>query len=302
MSDFDESKKGAKVVTACAAVAIFLWAWTGPCFAAGSHAIGSMPYLTFACAVGIITGLVLHTFKGHNAGELFRLPAKVFVSGFFGIAVYTVMLVLAVGMAEEADLGQVVLINYLWPIWMVLFSIILLDEKVRIWPAAVGAAAGFLGVVMVRGMDTFSRSPASLLPHAMALVGGMMWSLYSVLLKKWHVPEENNGSTLQFIFCGMLAAIVGIFNGQWKMMGPVTGTTILWILFLGIGPIGIAYYCWEIGVRRGSTHLIAVLAYFIPIMSAILIGVLFKRAFSWGLLPGAAMITAGALLSRKAVN
>jgi len=65
-----------------------------------------------------------------------------------------------------------------------------------------------------------------------------------------------------------------------------------------MGPVGLGYYWWEIGMKRGSVNLIAALAYFIPIGSSLLIGVIFKEAMSAGLIPGAVLIAMGAWLVR----
>jgi drug/metabolite transporter (DMT)-like permease len=55
-------------------------------------------------------------------------------------------------------------------------------------------------------------------------------------------------------------------------------------------------------VKRGSVHLIALLAFFVPIVSAVLVGLLFREAMSPGLIPGAAMIAAAAFLGRRATQ
>jgi drug/metabolite transporter (DMT)-like permease len=77
---------------------------------------------------------------------------------------------------------------------------------------------------------------------------------------------------------------------------------VFWILFIGIGPIGLAYHWWELGIKRGNVHLIAVLSYFIPVGSALLIGLLFREALNPALVPGALLITVGAWLGKRAAR
>jgi drug/metabolite transporter (DMT)-like permease len=288
------------LATAAGIGAIAFWCWSGPCFAAGSRAIGSMPYVAFTSVVGVITGMVFHRARGQALADLFRLPRRVIVAGFFGVAVYTVVMTGAVGMASDSDLGQIILINYLWPIWIIVLGLLLLDEKPRIGLTLVAAALGFGGVVVSKGLEPFTRPPAGLVPHALAMIAAFLWALYSVLLKRWRVPEENCGSTGQFIVCAFLATGVGALNGQWEAMPVPDASAVFWILFGGIGPIGLGYYLWEIGIKRGAAHMIALLAYFIPVVSALLIGLLFREAISPGLLPGALMIVAGAYLGSRA--
>jgi len=293
------SSRGA---TGFAIAAIALWAWSGPCFAVGSRRVGAMPYLAMACAFGVVAATIFHLARGRALPDLVRLPPRVILAGLFGVAIYNVLFVLAVGLARDRDLGQIALINYLWPIGMVLLSLVLLPGRPRVGLATLGAAAGLLGVIVSRGLDTFRQPPTNLWPHAMVLVGAFLWALYSVLLKRWRVPEEKNVSTLQFLFCGILAAGVGLVNGEWRAMPTPTATDIAWIVFCGVGPIGLAYYWWEISVKRSAASLIAALAYFIPILSAVLMGLLFRAAMSWGLIPGAILISAGAYFGRQATK
>jgi len=78
--------------------------------------------------------------------------------------------------------------------------------------------------------------------------------------------------------------------------------TLPWIVFGGVGPIGLGYYLWAIGVKRGSARLIALLAYSIPVGGSILWSVFFGETQSAGLLSGALMVTAGAYLERRATR
>lgn len=284
-----------------AAAAIALWCWSAPCFAKGAAGFGAMPYLAISCAIGVPTAMTWHRLQGGKIADLFLLPKRVIVTGFFGMSVYTTILVMAVGMAPESDLAQVALINYLWPVFMVLLSLALLPDKPRLGLVLLGALLGFVGVVVVKGTDSFTRPPATLLPHLMALIGAVMWAGYSVLLKRWQIPENKSGSTMGFALCGVLAAIVAAINGEWTLVTASSFKAIGWAIFLGIGPIGLAYHWWEIGIKRGNPHLIALLAYFTPVGSALLIALLFREALSWGLFPGAALITLGACLGQRAM-
>jgi drug/metabolite transporter (DMT)-like permease len=289
------------MATLAAATAVVCWCWSGPAFAEGARAMGAMPYLAMGCVVGTLTGIAIHKSQGHSVRELIFLPFRLIVMGFLGMSVYTVLLCYAVGIASPGDLGQVVLINYLWPIELVILGFFLLPERPRVGLALAGVVLGFLGIMVARGFDALMTLPTSLLPHAMSLAGATLWALYSVLVKRWKVPEKVNGSILAFALCGVLAAVVGIWTKQWH---PVTfdAGVIFWVLFIGIGPIGTAYYLWEIGIKRGAVHMAAVLANFTPIGSAVLMGLLFRETLNLGLVAGAVLIAIGAYLGKKSMG
>ncbi len=96
--------------------------------------MGPMSYLTFMTGAGSLTVVVLHLWQRHPLVDLIRLPPKVIIAGFWGVAVYTIFLAMAFGTAAPGEIGQVNLLNYLWPIWIVLLSSVMLDENLRFPP------------------------------------------------------------------------------------------------------------------------------------------------------------------------
>jgi drug/metabolite transporter (DMT)-like permease len=247
----------------------------------------------------VITVVLLQRFRGQPFAHLVRLPLRVIVAGFWGVAFYTVILALAFGIAPERDIGQVNLLNYLWPVWIVLLSAVLIREKTRLLPIVAGVILGFAGIVVARGPAEILRVPENPLPLFLALLGGFLWACYSVLLRRWHIPAEQGGTAFHFTLCVLMAAAVAAIRGEWQNLPPVGAEAIFWILFGGIGPVGLAYHWWEIGVKRGNVPLISTLAYFIPIGSTLLIGLLFREAMGSGLLLGAVLIAAGAWLAGR---
>lgn len=289
-----------KSATFAAVGSILLWCASGICFARGARLLGPMAYLTLMTATGVVTVVLLQRLRGKPFADLFRLPLRVMVAGFWGVAVYTVILALAFGIAPETAIGQVNLLNYLWPVWIVLLSAALIPEKTRLLPTAAGVLLGFAGIAVARGPADLLSAPENPLPLFLALLGGFLWACYSVLLRRWRIPAEQGGTAFHFTFCALMAAAVAAIRGEWQNLPPVGAEALFWILFGGIGPVGLAYHWWEIGVKRGHVPLISTLAYFIPIGSTLLIGLLFREAMGPGLFFGAVLIAAGAWLSGRA--
>jgi drug/metabolite transporter (DMT)-like permease len=289
-----------KGATLAAVGSILLWCASGVCFARGARLLGPMAYLTLMTATGVFTVTLMQRLRRQPFADLFRLPLRVMVAGFWGVAVYTVILALAFGIAPEAAIGQVNLLNYLWPVWIVLLSALLIREKTRLLPTAAGVLLGFAGIVVARGPAELLRAPENPLPLFLALLGGFLWACYSVLLRHWRIPAEQGGTAFHFTLCALMAAALAAIRGEWQNLPPLGAEAFFWILFGGIGPVGLAYHWWEIGVKSGHVPLISTLAYFIPIGSTLLIGLLFREAMGPGLLFGAVLIAAGACLSGRA--
>lgn len=259
-----------------------------------------MVYLTLMTGCGSLTAVVLQCLRRQPVSNLIRLPFKVMLTGFFGVALYTIMLAKAFGMAGEEDIGQVNLLNYLWPVWMVLLGVLLLDGRPKRMLATFGVLLGLLGVVVSRGFDTLLGMPSSVVPHLYALTGGFLWALYAVLLRRWEIPEEEGGTAFHFAVCAIVAGLLAALSGEWHDIPRLSGTMLFWILFGGIGPVGIAYSLYEISVKNGPVILIASLSYFTPIGSSIAIGLIFSEAMNAGLILGAVLITVGAWMVRRA--
>ncbi len=277
---------------------ILLWCWSGPCFARGGRLLGPGVYLTLMTATGVLMVALLQALLRRPLAALVRLPARLVAAGAIGVALYTVLLALALFSARPADLGQVNLLNYLWPIWIVLFSALLLPGRGS-GAALAGALLGFAGVLAARWPESPLRLPAHWLPHLLALVAGALWALYCVLLRRWRVPEEQDATALNFALCAAMSAALAAWRGEWGAVGPVGAEGLFWVLFGGVGPVGLAYHWWESGMKRGNARLLGTLAYFIPVGSSALLGLLFEEALGPGLLPGALLIALGAWVGNR---
>jgi drug/metabolite transporter (DMT)-like permease len=255
--------------------------------------------LTLMAATGALTVALLQAVRRRPLAALVRLPARVVAAGFFGVALYTVMFAVALVLAEEADIGQVNLLNYLWPIWIVLLSQALLGER-RSGSVAAGALLGFAGVVLARGVDGILHPPHDWRPHLLSLAGGFLWALYCVLLRRWRIPEEQGGTALHFSVCSLLAALLATWRGEWGRLADAGPEALFWVVFGGVGPVGLGYHWWEIGMKRGNARFLGLLAYFIPVGSSLVLGALYSAALGPGLLPGALLIGLGAWVAARA--
>ena len=262
----------------------------------------SMVYLTFMTGCGSLIAVVLQYLRGQSLLSMIHLPFKVVVAGFFGVALYTVMLAKAFGIAAEEDIGQINLLNYLWPVWMAILGIFLLKSRPRALLAISGIIMGFFGVVISRGQNPFTHLPVNLFPHTLALTGGFLWALYVVLLNKWKISEEEAGTAFHFAICAIISWLLATFANDWHSIPPWSGSMFFWILLGGVGPVGIAYSLYEISIKNGPVILIASFSYFIPIGSSLLIGLFFKEAMNKGLVFGAVFIALGAWMVRNATH
>ena len=72
------------------------------------------------------------------------------------------------------------------------------------------------------------------------------------------------------------------------------------VLGLGLGPVGLAFFVWDIGVKRGDIQLLGTSSYAAPLLSTLVLVLAGVAAPSMTLLWAAVLITGGAFLAARA--
>ncbi|MCK0198422.1 EamA family transporter [Ancylobacter sp. 6x-1] len=277
--------------------AILLWAT----LALATSATGKVPpflltALTFTIggAVGIGAALA----RGVGLSVLSQ-PWPVWLHGVGGLFGYHFFYFSALKLAPPAEAG---LIAYLWPLLIVLLSALLPGERLR--PAhIVGALLGLAGTVVLLGAKAggFGFDARYLPGYAAALLCAFLWSGYSVLARRFQgVPTEAVAG-----FCLATAALSALCHVAFEpAIWPQGRTEWLAVLGLGLGPVGIAFYTWDIGMKRGDIRLLGVASYAAPVLSTLLLVLAGYADASWPLALACLLIVGGAgvatLLGRKA--
>ncbi|ADH90023.1 protein of unknown function DUF6 transmembrane [Ancylobacter novellus DSM 506] len=275
--------------------AILLWST----LALATSSTGAVPpflltALTFTIggAVGIAAGLA----RGVGLSVL-RQPWPVWVHGIGGLFGYHFFYFSALKLAPPAEAG---LVAYLWPLLIVLFSAFLPGERLR--PAHVaGALMGLAGTVVLLGARAggFGFAPEYVPGYLAAAACAVIWSVYSVASRRFaRVPTEVVAG-----FCLATAALSALCHILFEPSVWPVGSEWLAVVALGIGPVGIAFYTWDIGMKRGDVRLLGVLSYAAPVLSTLLLVVAGFAAPSGALAIACALIVGGAavatLLARR---
>ena len=275
--------------------AILLWST----LALATSSTGAVPpflltALTFT--VGGIVGLLAAMVRGVGLGVL-RQPWPVWLHGVGGLFGYHFFYFSALKLAPPAEAG---LIAYLWPLLIVLFSAFLPGEKLRVAHVA-GALMGLAGTVVLLGgrAGGFGFTPEYVPGYLAAAVCAVIWSVYSVASRRFEaVPTEVVAG-----FCLATAALSAVCHALFEPSIWPAGGEWLAVLALGIGPVGIAFYTWDIGMKRGDIRLLGVASYAAPVLSTLLLVIAGFAAPSWTLAVACALIVGGAavatLLARR---
>ena len=99
---------------------------------------------------------------------------------------------------------------------------------------------------------------------AAAFVAAFVWAAYSVMSRKLKsVPTDAVAG-----FCLATALLAALVHGLVEVtVWPETPTQWLAIVALGVGPVGAAFYAWDIGMKRGDIRVLGAASYATPLLS-----------------------------------
>lgn len=239
-------------------------------------------------AVAAALSLALVAVRGRMAA--LRQPATAWALGLVGLAGYHVVYFAAFARAPAAEVNLVV---YLWPLLIVLFAAPLLGT--RLTPRhLLGAAIAFAGcIVAIGGAAQFD---ARYLPgYALGFACALIWSLYSVLSRRLaKVPNDAVAG-----FCSATALATGALHLATESWVAPTPREWLVLAALGAGPLGAAFFLWDIGMKQGDVRLIGTLAYATPVLSTLVLMLFGATPFAWTIALAALLVAGGGLLAAR---
>ncbi len=243
-----------------------------------------------AFTIAFLIGVMAWVRAGGNVLRHLRLPWRVWGLGVGGLFGYHFFYFMALRQAPAVEAS---LIAYLWPLLIVFFSALLPGERLR-WFHGAGAIAGFLGAgLLVTKGEGFSFDAQYTTGYLAALVCALTWAGYSILSRYFGaIPTNAVGG-----FCGATAVLAWVCHGLFETTVVPVGWEWVAIIALGLGPVGLAFFTWDYGVKRGNIRVLGALSYAAPLLSTLLL-IAFGRAEATAVVGLACgLIVGGALLA-----
>jgi len=279
----------ARSATAIGFSAILLWSL----LALFTAASGAVPPFQLAAMTFLVAGLVgVGSWAVRPQGvRALRQRPVVWALGIGGLFGYHALYFAALRLAPPAEAG---LVNYLWPLLIVLFSALLPGERLRA-AHVVGALLGFAGVaVLIAGRGALDARPEHLPGYLAASACAFVWAGYSVLSRRFgEVPTDAVAG-----FCLATSALSLLCHLLFETtVWPADAKEWLAVLALGLGPVGAAFYVWDIGMKRGDIRLLGVASYAAPVLSTLILVLTGYAEPTLTLALACALIVAGALVA-----
>lgn len=269
--------------------AVLMWSLLA-LFTIGSAPVPPLLLNAICFGIGGLIGLIWTARQGF--GVLRGVSWKVYAFGTIGLFGYHFLYFTAFRLSPTAETG---LIAYLWPLFIVVLSGLLPGERLRA-PHVIGALIAFAGaavIVLGRG-DAGSGSALGL---GLAFVCALTWAGYSVVSRR--LGEVPTASVT--VFCLATAALsvaahLALEETVWPE-GPLGWAAVL---ALGIGPVGAAFFTWDVGMKRGDIQLLGVASYAAPLLSTLALVAAGITPLTWTIALAAVLIAGGAALAAKA--
>jgi len=253
------------------------------------------PFQLVAMAFSIAFLLVLAKWLYYREplSKYFSSSLSVWVVGVGGLFGYHFFYFMALKNAPAVEAN---LINYLWPVLIVLLSSFLPKEQLR-WFHIVGAFLGVVGCfILVTQKGGLEFNTSYTVGYLAALACAVIWSVYSVLSRcLQHVATDTVGW-----FCLGTAILAGCCHTFFEVTVIPSGF-MQWAAIIGLSifPVGLAFFTWDYGMKWGDIKLLGVLSYAAPLLSTLLLIIFTDSVATWQLGIACILIIGGALIASK---
>jgi len=272
-----------RVPTLAALGAILLWS-TLATFGVALEHLPPLFLTGYALTLGALPGLP-HVRR-------WRVPATTLLLGVGGLFGFHFLLFLALRFAPPVEAN---LVNYLWPLLIVALTPLLLPGWHLELRHIVGAVIGFAGAALAIGAAPGTFTPVAMLGFVFAAGSAGVWACYSLLTRR--VANFSSWAIGGFALASGLLALA--LHWVFETPAAMRAGDAWLLLLLGLGPMGSAFYLWDIAMKRGDPRVIGVLAYATPLLSTALLVLVTGRALTPTLALATLLVVAAAVIASR---
>ena len=237
----------------------------------------------------LLTGLALliGSVPSWPLARQWRVPASTLALGVFGLFGFHLLLFLALRHAPPVEAN---LVNYLWPLLIVLLAPWLLPgvrlRPVHVLAALVGFAGAGLAIVGGSGFGGFAWG------FVPAVGSAFVWATYSLLTRRV-APFPTAAVGLFGVVSGLLSLAC---HALFEPAVALSGLDWALITVTGLGPLGTAFFLWDAALKRGDPVRIGILSYLTPLASTLLLVATTARPLTAWVVAAAVLIVGAAIV------
>lgn len=256
-------------------LAIAMWS-SLPALTVALRPLPPFQQLAVTFAISSVAGIIWLTVRGAGVLAAVRQPIAALALAALALFGYHALYFTAL---QRAPAIEASLINYLWPLLIVLFAAFLPGERLRATQFAgclFGLAAAVLLITRGGGMRI---DPRYVTGYLAALAAALTWAGYSVLNRRFaSVP-----STALVAACALVALLGAMAHRMMESWVDPTPLQWLIVVALGLGPVGAAFALWDHGTKHGDIAVLGTLSYAAPVLSTLLLLSTGQASWHWTL-------------------
>ena len=218
-------------------------------------------------------------------------PPAALALGVYGLFGFHFFLFLALRRAPPVEAN---LINYLWPLLIVVLAPVIVPEVRFSVRHGFAALLGFAGAALLITAGGATPGSGQWIGYAFAAGSALIWSTYSLMTRRLrHFPTAYVSWFCLASGALSLACHFAFEPRYWPRQGEW-----LYLIALGLGPMGAAFFLWDRALKHGDPRVLGNLAYLTPLLSTLALVVFAGAAFTPVSFVAMALILAGAWLGR----
>ena len=233
-----------------------------------------------------------------------RMAGRTLCLGVFTLFGFHFLLFIGLRIAPAVEVN---LVNYLWPLFIVVLAPLYLPGVQLRAVHVLAALLGFAGAAMaiLGGRENLAQASTGSTwgagwGYLLALGSAAIWANYSLQTKRMALAGRSFPSTAIGLF-GLVSGLLSLLC-HWALEPAVSLSPRDWLLLalMGLGPLGAAFFLWDKALKLGDARQIGILSYLTPLGSTVLLMLVSGRAWTWSLGLAAAMIIGAAVLGTRA--
>lgn len=217
-----------------------------------------------------------------------KQPWFLWLIGFLGIYGNNLLYIVAF---KNAPAAHADLINYLWPIIVILFTGFLPNEKLSA-RHLFAASFGFTGIYILISQGEQGFDKQYLFGYIIAFLDALVWSTYTLMARHYgKTPVEIIG-----IYCGIGALCSILLHFRLEVLVYPHWEQWLILIMMGMTTQCLAYFFWDYGIKRGDFKLLTILSYGNPVLSIVFLIICGMASPSIELLVACMLVTTGGVI------
>ena len=223
--------------------------------------------------------------------------------GIYGLFGFHFLLFIALRYAPPVEAN---LINYLWPLGIVVMAPLFLPGTTLSATHLVAAGAGFAGACIAILGDSLFKNGLQGITNAgfawgyiPAAGSAFIWASYSLMTKRLACTGRGFPTAAIGLF-GLVSGLLSLLcHALMEPAATLSSQDWLLMVVMGLGPLGAAFFLWDAALKRGDARQIGILSYITPLASTALLIMVTGRALTWSIGLATVLIIGAAVLGAR---